>query len=175
MHIEFTQADESYVDSIVELVNSAYRGETGKQGWTTESDLLDGQRVDADRIIANINKDNSVILIAEDEDNEDQLVACLHLEKQDEKCYMGMITVSPQMQDKGIGKLLIEEGEAFAQFWDCTHIFMTVISVRSELISWYQKLGYKKNGEKRPFPYGDERFGIPKVKDLEFIVLEKKI
>ncbi|WP_415064306.1 GNAT family N-acetyltransferase [Bdellovibrio sp.] len=174
MHIEFTQADDSHVDSLVELVNSAYRGESSKVGWTTEADILGGQRTDAEGIQEMINKEDSVILIAENDDNGD-LVGCVHLEKQNAKCYLGMLTVDPSLQNKGIGKMLLTESGALAQFWDCTSIFMTVISARSELIAWYEKHGFRKTGEKKPFPYGDERFGLPKVEGLEFIVLEKKV
>lgn len=174
MHIEFTQADENHVEDLVELVNSAYRGDSSKKGWTTEADLLDGQRVDADGILADIEKEDSVILIAEDDETE-KLLGCVHLEKQGDKCYLGMLTVDPTLQKKGIGKMLISESEAFAQFWDCTHLYITVISVRNELIAWYEKHGFRKTGETKPFPYGDERFGIPKVENLQFAVLEKKV
>ena len=174
MHIEFTQADESHVDDLVELVNSAYRGDSSKKGWTTEADLLDGQRVDAEGILASIEKEDSVILIAEDDDTE-KLLGCVHLAKHDTKCYLGMLTVDPTLQKKGIGNMLLSESEAFAQFWDCTHLYMTVISVRTELIAWYEKHGFRKTGEIKPFPYGDERFGIPKVENLQFVVLEKKV
>ncbi|MDG0815210.1 GNAT family N-acetyltransferase [Bdellovibrio svalbardensis] len=175
MHIEFTQADESHVDAIVTLVNSAYRGDSSKKGWTTEADLLGGQRVDSESIIAALTRDNSTILIAQDEDDDDKLVGCVHLEQHENKCYLGMLTVDPTLQKKGIGRMLVQESEAFAQFWDCTQIYMTVISVRKELIAWYEKLGFRNTGEKRPFPYGDERFGQPKVDNLEFVILEKKI
>lgn len=174
MHIEFTQADDSHVDSLVELVNSAYRGDSSKIGWTTEADILGGQRIDAEGIQELINKEDSVILIAEDDDNGD-LLGCVHLERQNTQCYLGMLTVDPSLQNKGIGKMLLTESEALAQFWDCTSIFMTVISVRTELIAWYEKHGFRKTGEKKPFPYGNERFGLPKVEGLEFIVLEKKV
>lgn len=174
MHIEFTQADHSHIESLVELVNSAYRGDSSKKGWTTEADLLDGQRIDAERIEELINKEGSVILIAEDDDS-GELLGCVHLEKQNEKCYLGMLTVNPNLQKKGLGKMLLAESEALAQFWDCTSIFMTVISLRKELIAWYQKHGFRPTGETKPFPYGDERFGIPKIEGLEFAVLTKKI
>ncbi|WP_413558908.1 GNAT family N-acetyltransferase [Bdellovibrio sp. HCB209] len=174
MHIEFTQADESHVEDLVELVNSAYRGDSSKKGWTTEADLLDGQRVDEDGILDNIEREGSVILIAEDDDT-GKVLGCVHLEDHKGKCYLGMLTVDPTLQKHGIGKMLIQESEAFAQFWGCTHIYMTVITVRTELIKWYEKHGFKNTGEKKPFPYGDERFGIPKVDNLEFVVLEKKI
>lgn len=174
MHIEFTQADHSHVDSLVALVNSAYRGESSKAGWTTEADLLGGQRVDADGITALLDKEDSIILIAEDDDT-GNLLGCVHLERQDSKMYLGMLTVSPELQSKGIGKMLLDEAEALAQFWDCTVIFMTVISQRTELIAWYGKHGFRNTKETKPFPYGDERFGIPKVEGLQFVVLEKKI
>lgn len=174
MHIEFTQADESHTENLVKLVNSAYRGESSKKGWTTEADILDGQRIDEEGIRALINKEDSVILVAEDDDN-GQLLGCVHLEKQNDQCYLGMLTVSPILQGKGIGKMMLIEAEALAQFWDCTKIVMTVISKRKELIAWYQKHGFRNTGETKPFPYGDERFGIPKVQDLEFVVLEKKV
>lgn len=174
MHIEFTQADDSHIENLVQLVNSAYRGESSKKGWTTEADILGGQRVDASGLKEILHKDDSIILIAEDDDSGD-LLGCLQLEKQGSKCYLGMLTVAPNLQDKGIGKLLMAEAEALAQFWDCGTLFMTVISQRQELIAWYQKQGFRVTGEKKPFPYGDERFGIPKVENLEFIVLEKKV
>jgi ribosomal protein S18 acetylase RimI-like enzyme len=174
MHIECTQADESYVDALVKLVNSAYRGESSKSGWTTEAHLLDGQRVDAEGVRALIQKDDSMILVAEDEDS-DKLVGCVNLEKHDERCYLGMLTVDPSLQGKGVGRMILAEAEAFAQFWDCTKIYMTVIQSRTELIAWYERHGFRNTGETKPFPYGDERFGIPKVQDLKFVVLEKKI
>ncbi|UYL08609.1 GNAT family N-acetyltransferase [Bdellovibrio sp. SKB1291214] len=174
MHIEFTQADESHVEELVELINSAYRGESSKQGWTTEADLLGGQRADEEGISEIIERDNSVILIAEDDDT-GQLLGCVHLENHGGKCYVGMLTVDPTLQGQGIGKMLLEESEAFAQFWGCTHLYMTVISVRTELVKFYEKQGFKLTGEKKPFPYGDERFGIPKVQNLEFVVMERKL
>ena len=175
MHIECTQADESHVEAIVDLVNSAYRGDSSKKGWTTEADLLGGQRVDPEGVLSDLTKENSVILIGQDEDSDDKIVACVHLERHESKCYLGMLTVDPTLQKKGIGSMLIEESEAFAQFWDCTHMYMTVIVQRPELIKWYESQGFRNTGEKRPFPYGDERFGIPKLDNLEFTILEKKI
>lgn len=174
MHIEFTQADSTHLQALHDLVNSAYRGEDSKEGWTTEADLLDGQRIDVQGLRELIEKPESVILIAEDEEAE-EVLGCVHLAKQNNACYLGMLTVAPQLQGQGIGKMLLEEAEALAQFWDCTHIFMTVISVRKELITWYEGKGFRLTGEKKPFPYGDERFGVPKRQDLEFVLLEKKI
>lgn len=174
MHIEFTQANDSHIPALVKLVNSAYRGDSSKAGWTTEADLLLGQRVDAEGLKEQINKEDSVVLIAEDEDA-DKILGCVHIEKRGSRCYLGMLTVDPTLQGKGLGKQLVDECEAFAQFWDCHQIYMTVIAQRTELIAWYEKLGFKNTKKTEPFPYGDERFGIPQVPDLVFTILEKSV
>jgi len=174
MNWEFIQANPNQAKEINELVNSAYRGEGSKKGWTTEADLLGGQRTDDGRIREIIERDNSVVLIAENEKT-GHIEGCVHLEKHGDKCYLGMLTVKPALQGKGLGAALLGEAEAFAQFWECQHIYMTVIAQRAELIHWYEKHAYRKTGETKPFPYGDERFGLPKVPDLHFVVLEKKI
>lgn len=174
MSWEFIQANSDQADDINELVNSAYRGDSSKKGWTTEADLLGGQRCDVDSILEIIEKEDSVILIAENE-NSGEIEGCVHLEKHGQKCYLGMLTVKPTLQRKGLGEMILEEAEAFADFWDCDQIYMTVIAQRPELISWYEKRGYRNTGEKKPFPYGEERFGVPKVENLHFVILEKKL
>lgn len=171
---EFIQANADQIGILHELVNSAYRGESSKKGWTTEERFLEGQRVDPQGLRDLIEKDDSVILLAENE-NSGRIEGCVHLEKHGGKCYLGMLTVQPHLQGRGLGAALLEESEAFAQFWDCTHIYMTVIAQRDELIGWYERRGFEKTSQTKPFPYGDERFGIPKVQDLYFVVLEKSL
>jgi ribosomal protein S18 acetylase RimI-like enzyme len=85
-----------------------------------------------------------------------------------------MLTVRPHLQGKGIGKQLLKAAEEEASKQKCTSIFMTVISVREELIEWYVRNGYQLTGERKPFAFNDPRFGQPKMK-LEFVVLEKKL
>jgi len=154
------------------LVNSAYRGESSKQGWTTEADLLDGIRIDESRLTTMIVSTDSEILKYTDDQN--RILGCVHLEKHDEKLYLGMLTVSPELQGKGIGKELLIAAEQEARVANCKAIYMTVIDGRTELIDWYLRHGFSATGERKPFPSGDPRFGLPK-KDLEFIVMEKRI
>jgi len=153
------------------LINSAYRGDSSKKGWTTEADLLDGIRTDVDSLKEMISRSSAIILQSFTEHN--LLQGCVYLEKRQNKMYLGMLTVSPMLQAKGIGKQLLIEAEKYAQSQECSLIEMTVISVRTELIEWYKKHGYKDTGEKRPFP-NDIKFGIPK-QPLEFIVMQKEI
>lgn len=174
MEWEFTQATTEHIDDLVALVNSAYRGESSKKGWTTEADLLDGQRTDPESMRKQIEDENSFILIAQETETE-KIDGCVHLKKENDKCYLGMLTVTPELQGKGLGKFLIEEAEAFADMLDCTEMYMTVITKRTELVQWYERRGYLKTDEIRRFPYGDARFGIPKTDDLEFVILKKNI
>ncbi|MDE3236789.1 MAG: GNAT family N-acetyltransferase [Bacteroidota bacterium] len=152
------------------LVNSAYRGDASKKGWTTEADLLEGIRTDPESLAALLNNTNASILKYTEQD---ELLGCVYLEKKLNKMYLGMLSVQPGMQAKGIGKMLLQAAEAYALEHNCTHVTMTVISVRDELIKWYERKGFKSTGEKEPFP-SDPKFGIPK-QPLEFIVMEKPV
>ena len=160
------------VSELNALVNSAYRGDSSRKGWTTEADLLDGIRIDDERLTELIQKNGSVIL--KYTDNTNKIIACVHLDKKGDRMYLGMLTVSPTLQGKGIGKELMKASEAHAQKQNCASVYMTVITDRSELMAWYEKLGYKNTGIKKPFPMGDPRFGLPK-KELEFVILEKDL
>ena len=159
------------IPALVKLVNSAYRGESSKKGWTTEADLLDGSRTDAADLLAVLQNTTDRILKCCDASN--RIIACVHLQEQKQKIYLGMLTVSPELQAGGIGKLLLAAAEQYAKDRQAESIMMTVISVRKELIEWYERKGYKRTGETKPFPH-DPRFGIPK-QELVFVVLEKKL
>jgi ribosomal protein S18 acetylase RimI-like enzyme len=101
---------------------------------------------------------------------------CCHIEKQGEACYFGMFAVDPTLQGGGLGRQTLNEAERIARDeWKCKKMEMTVISVRDELIAWYARRGYRRTGKFKPFPYGDERFGIPKRPDLRFEILEKSL
>lgn len=159
------------IPSIVALVESTYRGDASRAGWTTEADLLDGQRTDADDVRACIERERSLVLLAE---RDGVLGACAHVASEDGAGYFGMFSVSTSLQGAGLGKRVLAEAERIVRdAWGHAVMRMTVIDVRTELISYYERRGYVRTGLKKPFPYGDERFGIPKRPDLRFEVLEK--
>lgn len=159
--------------ALAALVNSAYRGETSRAGWTTEADLLGGQRVDVERLIEMIATPGNVILLHV---QNDEPVACVHLERTGQDCYLGMLTVYPLMQRSRLGRRMLEAAERWAiEHWSSRAMHMTVIVQRTELIAWYERRGYSRSGEQKPFPYGDERFGLPRRADLVFEVLGKPL
>ena len=153
------------------LINSAYRGEESKKGWSTEADLLDGTRIDEAALRDLIQKpDTTFLKYVED----GVIFGCVELRIEGKKLYLGTLSVNPNIQNKGIGKKLLLAGEDHARKVGCSVITMTVIDGRQTLIDWYVRHGYALTGERKPFIVPDERWGIPKQK-LEFLVLEKHI
>ena len=160
------------MEALCVLVNSAYRGESSKRGWTTEADLLGGQRTDAGKLLEMIQNADSRVEILES--NDGRLLGCVYLKREGAgACYLGMLTVDSTLQAKGRGKRLLERSEEIAREWGCGRMRMTVISARKELIAYYERRGYRKTGATEPFPDKDPRFGLPKVKGLMFLELEK--
>lgn len=169
--LTITPATAADVASLEQLVNSAYRGDSSRIGWTTEADLLDGIRITGDGLSQMLSNDTITILKALDEAG--NLVGCVHLELQPDAAYLGMLTVQPALQNAGIGKQLLYAGEAWASSKDRRKMRMSVITLRESLIAWYQRNGYQPTGKVLPFP-NDPKFGIPK-QELAFIVLEKNL
>lgn len=159
------------------LVNSAYRGATSKAGWTTEAELLGGQRTDPEKLtetLALSPQEGQVILVHTDAAG---IACCVHLERLPaSKAYLGMLTVRPTGQAGGLGRALLAAAEAWAAGeWGTREMQMTVIAQRPELIAWYERRGYQATGETRPFPYGDARFGLPQRTDLYFRVFARAL
>lgn len=160
------------IPSLVALINSAYRGEGSKKGWTTEADLIKGElRTDEVALLELMKADDAVFLKYFNEQSE--INGCVFIQKKSEGMYLGMLSVSPTRQAKGIGKKLMNEAQIHARQMGCDRIFMRVISLRHELIRWYEKQGYYKTYQTEPFPR-DTRFGTPR-QPLEFMIMEKMI
>lgn len=172
--IQFRSAKTEDIPKLHDLIESAYRGESAKQGWTHEADLLGGQRTDPAALRDIIEDSNQTILLAFTADN---LMGCVQMVRINaDTSYLGLLTVDPGRQTGGIGKLLLSAGEDHAgQAWQTRAVEMTVIKQRANLIAWYERRGYKLTGEYRPFPLDDPDFGIPKTRALEFAVLRKEL
>lgn len=164
-------ATEPDVPRLNGLVNSAYRGDSSRRGWTTEADLLDGIRTNESLLRQKIQ--NSLITILKYE-QDGELLGCVCLERKPDALYLGMLTVAPDCQANGIGKQLMQAAEEFARQQQLPKITMTVLPMRHELVAYYERRGYRKTGETHPFPSNDPNFGLPK-QPLEFIVMEKTL
>ena len=156
------------------LIESAYRGDSARLGWTHEADLLDGQRTDPEALTEIIDDPDQRILVALDGLD---IIGCVQIaRKENGKSYLGLLSVDPLRQATGLGKQLISAAEHAAATYFGAHVIeLTVIKQRSELIAYYNRRGYSATGEERPFPFGDERFGLPRTSELVFVVLAKSI
>lgn len=170
--LPYVVAKEIHAEPITKLVNSAYRGESGLQGWTTETEYLDGQRIDPSMFVEMLRVDSRVLVFGP----ENEPIACVYIEKRANQVYIGMLTVSPKFQAKGIGSFVLQTAENFAKKeWSSTVALMTVISKRKELLAFYERRGYHDTGNTEAFPYGQVQYGIPKQDDLIFVKIAKQL
>ena len=169
--LTFRRASTDDIPALLELVTSAYRGDASRQGWTSEADLIDGQRLDADLLRADLDRTDSLVILGE---RGVDLVGCAHIAKDvSDTAYFGMFAVRPTGQAQGDGKRILAEAERWAVAeWESTAMMMTVIGGRDSLIAFYERRGYQRTGVQKPF-HVDTRFGVPKRADLHLEVLEK--
>jgi len=174
MSIPIGPARSGELPALHRLIESAYRGDSAKRGWTHEADLLGGQRTDLEALEAMLDDPAQALLVAREGA---ELAGCVSVaDKGEGLAYIGLVTVDPERQASGLGRELLHAAERFAaESFDSTRAEMTVITQRSELIAWYERRGYSLTGERRPFPATDPRFGLPRRDDLEFVVLAKAI
>ncbi|NHM02215.1 GNAT family N-acetyltransferase [Flavobacterium difficile] len=164
-----TKATLKDVTEITKLVNSAYRGETSKKGWTTEANILEGERISESELTEILlNTENTFLIYREN----NKIIGTVLLTNKKTELYLGMLTVSPELQNSGLGKKLLIAAEDLANAIPLPKIVMTVISIREELIAWYQRNGYLDTGKREPFPsiYNDV---VLHSEPLEFSILEK--
>jgi ribosomal protein S18 acetylase RimI-like enzyme len=154
------------------LLNSAYRGESSRRGWTTEADIIAGDiRTNDEDLLGIMCVPGSVFLKYQNDKKE--IIGCVNLQRQGAKLYLGMFSVSPLLQGGGIGRQILLAAEEYARQLEITLVFMTVISLRTELIDWYKRNGYAETGQRKAF----EEDGLTgkHLQRLEFIYLEKQI
>jgi GNAT superfamily N-acetyltransferase len=174
--LTYRYAGPADVTAVVALVESAYRGEESLAGWTSEAELITGQRTDAAMVSALIAEPGAHVLLAEEAGIAQ---GCCELREPGVPggaAYFGLFAVRPSLQGGGYGRIVLAQAERIARDeFGAAVLEMTVIRQRESLIAWYERRGYAPTGETRPFPYGDERFGLPKVSGLEFATLAKPL
>lgn len=162
-------ADAADVDPLIALIHSAYRGPSGRDGWTSEADLIDGPRTTTELLAADLADPRITFLVAGD------MAGCAAVTLDGDTGLFGTFAVAPAGQGSGVGSVLLAAAEDHARAHGAVRMEMHVISVRTDLIAWYSRRGYASTGRTAPFPYGDERYGTPRRPDLQFSVLVKDL
>jgi ribosomal protein S18 acetylase RimI-like enzyme len=174
MNISLQLAEEADLPVIVALMNAAFRGAPTERTWSVEAGIITGNRTDELLLREEIAGGAQYLLAREDDTP--ALQGCVSLcGLSAERWHLGALTVDPALQNGGFGRKLLESSEEYAIARGARTMEITVVNVRTALISWYERRGYRLTGETRPFPYGDNRYGTPTRDDLEFVVLEKNL
>jgi GNAT superfamily N-acetyltransferase len=141
-----SRASLTHVEALVALMESAYRGDESKQGWTSEADLIDGPRTDHAEISEAIKDPNSYFLIATDAAG--TVMGCACITHHGDACYFGKFAVSPVLQGGGLGKELLRACEELAVTdYGAARMTMTVVDGRRELEAFYERRGYARTGD----------------------------
>jgi GNAT superfamily N-acetyltransferase len=162
-------------EEIARLVNAAYQGGSSPHvGWTHLQGLVEGPRTTADDVALQLASEQPAVILCL-RAGPGALLGCVLLRRYSGHCYLGMLSVDPAAQARGMGRALLERSEEWARAWGCPRIAMTVLHMRKALIEWYVRRGYRPTGETVPYPYGGEISGRPLRGDLGFVVLEKRL
>lgn len=161
-------------EAVAALVHAAYRSEESRRGWTTEADLVAGQRADAGMIRHLVERADDEVLVAVGDDG--LPYACCHLQRRDGTAYLGMFAVRPRRQGGGVGRGMLAAAERWARDrWGSTTLEITVLNHRPELLAWYERCGFARTGEEHAFPSDDHRVGEPRRPDLVLLGMSKPI
>ena len=163
------------IEEIAALVNSAYRGDSSRTGWTSEAELLGGQRTDAATLRADLAAKPGATILTLRETAQGAILASVWLEPAANAFYLGMLTVYPRRQADGLGRTLLAEAERFAAAAGARAMQLSVIELRESLIAWYERRGYRRTGARKPFPYSDDSVGKPMRADLRLALFEKPL
>ena len=170
--MKFREAVIEDAGAVAALVNSCYRGDSSRVGWTTEADLLGGTRTNEEEIRSLITSSGSLILLCSEGD---EIIGSVHLQQEESSGYLGMLVVKPGLQGAGLGRSLMESAERLVrEKWGSRKMTMNVFTARPELIAYYERRGYRRTGKAKPFEPHDVH-GIPRVEGLELEVLEKDL
>jgi ribosomal protein S18 acetylase RimI-like enzyme len=157
--------------AITALIERAYRGDESRRAWTTEADILTGPRTTVEEIKGLLADPQSRFLVAADGG---ALSACALIRNEDGVGYFGMFAVRPDLQGAGLGRAMLAAAERQARaLWNCRAMTMTVISLRKDLIGYYERRGYKLTGEQKPFPFAPD-LGALRT-DFHLAVLRKEL
>jgi GNAT superfamily N-acetyltransferase len=173
--VTFTVATDADVPEVVSLINLAFRGRGQDAGWSIQEEYINGTRITQELLREDMAaKPHATLLLWRTADT--SLLGCVWMEpEQNGVWYLGLLALPPREQNAGLGRKLLEAAENWARERRATEIRMSVVNLRVALIEWYKRRGYTLTGQTKPFPYGDNRYGVPTRDDLHFVILKRQL
>ncbi len=181
------QAESTDISALAQLLNRCYRQ---SEGWTNEADLIGGIRTTATELTTVIADPKHYVFVYpktvtgnRDGQETGELLGCIAVDMQDKadksSAYIGMFAVHPALQGHGVGHEILQAAETFADRHlqnrgQPSHLTMSILSHRPELLAYYERRGYALTGAMIPFP-DDGNNGEPKRQDLQLLELEKTV
>ncbi|CEG75494.1 hypothetical protein RMATCC62417_10526 [Rhizopus microsporus] len=169
-----TLEDLEYKASAYLTVNDAYRS---KGGWTTEEDIVSGPRCteeDIEKFIRENGNPNTLLFAIKQTNEGSSVVGTVQIqpcEDHENEAEIGLFSVSPFEQSRGIGGKLMQAAMNEMKELGFTHAVLHVLENRPDILAWYRKLGFVETGERLPFQWPEKL----KIKDLHFLVMKKPL
>ena len=136
MHVRIAAKED--IEPIMVVINAAFR--------KAESFFIDRDRIDTETVRSLMEKGE--FFVAEDEGT---LVACVYLERRGEHAYLGLLSVDPRLQGRGIGSKLMTAAEEQCASTGCRFMDLRIVNLRTENHAFYSRRGYAETGTE-PFP-----------------------
>ena len=154
---------------IVSLVNTAYRSKE-VQGWTSEAEIIEGDRINLEQVKALIETKKSFLFLAFDQR---KLIGCIHIQLEKNLGHISLLTTHPKIQNLGLGKRLLQFSEDYCfEHYHINAFELSVLSTRKELIEFYERRGYIFTGKVDSYPV-DEQVGKPLSSEIQVLYFKK--
>ena len=129
--LQIRVAQPADVDALVALINAAF---------VVERIAIEGDRVDAGKVRAYMDRGQFLLLEAL------SLLGCAYVELRGDHGYLGLLSVEPALQMRGLGRRLMAAAEQYFHEAGCIAVDLRIISARPELLRFYTKLGFRETG-----------------------------
>jgi predicted N-acetyltransferase YhbS len=143
-------------EKITSVINAAFR--------IVEGFFVDGDRIKLDEVQRSFA--TGAFLVAVDDD---RVIGCVYVESRGERAYLGLLSVDPECQQKGLGSRLMTAAEAYCAQGGARFMDIYIVNLRTELPPFYRQRGYVENGT-TPFPAD-----VPTKQPCHFINMSKPL
>src|SRR5258707_15887754 len=108
-------AEPAETEAITALINLAFQ---------VEKFFIDGDRIDSDQVSELFKKGWFLVI-----DGEDALAGCVYVEPRGSRAYLGLLSVDPALQGRGLGARLVAAAEEHARARNCEAMDLRIVNL----------------------------------------------